>query len=311
MRIFVTGANGFVGGWLQRELTGAGHDVVHAPPQAQLDITDRAGLVRWFSGALGVPDAVAHLAGIAFAPDAGRAPAEAFRVNVAGTIAVFEALRELGLRPPVLVTGSSEVYGVPRAQDLPLAESAPLNPKHPYAMSKVAQEGVAVEAGVRWGFPVVVTRSFNHSGPGQRPVFVLPALARRVVAVRRLISPTIAAGNVDVRRDIGDVRDVVRAYRLLLEGSADRRFGTQPLIVNVGSGRAETIRSHIEQLCAMAEIVPAIVVDPALVRPDDPPEIRSNIALLTDLTGWRTEVPMDQTLADLLEEAETEASGPN
>jgi GDP-4-dehydro-6-deoxy-D-mannose reductase len=309
LRIFVTGANGFVGGWLQRELALAGHQVVLAPGQAQLDITDRAGLVRWFSGGPGAPDAVAHLAGIAFAQDAARDPAEAFRVNVAGTMAVFEALRELGLRPPVLVTGSSEAYGAPRPQDLPLAESAPLNPRQPYAMSKAAQEGVAVEAGARWGFPVVVTRSFNHTGPGQRPVFVLPAIARRVVAVRRGTAPVVVAGNVGVRRDIGDVRDVVRAYRLLLELSADRGLGSDPLIINVGSGRAETIRSHIERLCVMAEIAPAIRVDPALVRPDDPPEIRGNISLLTELTGWRPEVPMDETLADLLVEAETEAPG--
>ena len=304
MRIFVTGAIGFVGGWLQRELAGAGHEVIAAPGPDELDITDHAGLVRWFSGG---PDAVVHLAGMAFAPDARSDPAEAFRVNVGGTIAIFEALRELDVRPPVLVTGSSEVYGIPRPRDLPLSESAPVAPRHPYAVSKAAQEGVAIEAAARWGFPVVVTRSFNHSGPGQRPVFVLPALARRVVAVRRGAATSLHVGNIDVRRDIGDVRDVVRAYRLLLERLAECRLGRAPLVVNVATGRAPAIRSLIETLCSQAGIEAAIRIDPRLVRDDDPLEIRGDASLLHQVTDWQPQIPLSQTLADLLADAETEA----
>lgn len=303
MRIFVTGAIGFVGGWLHQELRAAGHEIVAAPGPHELDIANRDALVRWFSDG---PDAVVHLAGMAFAPDAQSDPAEAFRVNVGGTVAVFEALRALGLRPPMLVTGSSEVYGIPRAEDLPLRESALVEPRQPYAVSKAAQEGVAIEAAVRWSFPVVVTRSFNHSGPGQRPVFVLPAYARRVAAVRRGASDWLSAGNIDVRRDISDVRDVVRAYRLLLEGLAEGRLGQDPVVVNVATGRAELIRSMIDQLCALAGVSPEIRVDPALVRVEDPPEIRGDATLLRELTGWRPEIPLGQTLADLLAEAESE-----
>jgi GDP-4-dehydro-6-deoxy-D-mannose reductase len=308
MRVFVSGAIGFVGVWLGRELAAAGHDVVPAPGPEELDIADRAGLAHWLSSAEGPPDAVVHLAGMAFAQDARGDPAEAFRVNVGGTIALFEALRELGLRPPVLVTGSSEVYGAPRPEDLPLAESAPLSPRHPYALSKLAQEGVAIEAGARWGFPVIVTRSFNHSGPGQRPVFVLPALARRVVAVRRGLMPHVTAGNVDVRRDIGDVRDVVRAYRLLIEASVSGKLADAPAVVNVATGRAQSIRALIESLCGLAGIDPEVRVDPALVRAGDPPEIRGDASLLTELTGWRPEIEIQRTMADLLAEAEGEAA---
>jgi GDP-4-dehydro-6-deoxy-D-mannose reductase len=305
VRIFVTGASGFVGRWLQRELAAAGHEVVAAPSPTELDITDQDGLVRWLAGC---PDAVVHLAGIAFAPDAGSNAAEAFRVNVGGTIAIFEALRGLGLRPPVLVTGSSDVYGIPQSADLPLSESAPVNPRQPYAMSKAAQEGVAVEAGVRWRFPIVVTRSFNHTGPGQRPVFVVPAMARRVVAVKFGKAAVIPAGNVHVRRDIGDVRDVVRAYRLLLEASADGRLGGDPIVVNVATGRAEMIASLIEQMCTIAGIQSPVELDPTLVRADDPPELRGDASLLTELTGWHPEIPLERTLTELLTEAETEIS---
>jgi GDP-4-dehydro-6-deoxy-D-mannose reductase len=304
VRVFVTGAIGFVGGWLQRELVSAGHEVVAAPGPETLDIADSDALARWFDDRDGRPDAVVHLAAMAFAPDARSDPAEAFRVNVAGTVAVFEALRRLEIRPAVLVTGSSEVYGSPRPEDLPLSESSPLSPRHPYAVSKAAQEAIAVGAGVRWGFPVVAVRAFNHTGPGQRPVFVLPALARRVVAARRLGSREILAGNVDVKRDIGDVRDFVRAYRLLVEAAVAGRIGTDPAVVNVATGRAEAIRSLIERLCAIAGIEPIVRSDPGLVRPDDPPEIRGDASLLARLTGWQPEIPLDRTLADLISEAE-------
>jgi len=306
VRVFVTGASGFVGLWLQRELAAGGHEVVAAPGPQELDITDHAGLADWLADC---PDAVVHLAGMAFAPDAGSNPSEAFRVNVGGTIAIFEALRELGVRPSVLVAGSSDVYGTPRPDDLPLREGAPLSPQQPYAISKAAQEAVAIEAGVRWRFPIVVTRSFNHTGPGQRPVFVVPAMARRVVAVQRGEATIIRAGNVHVRRDIGDVRDVVRAYRLLLEALVGGRLGSVPIVVNVATGRAETIGSLIEGLCELAGIAATVQVDPALVRADDPPELRGDASLLTRLTGWLPEIPLRQTLAEVLAEAEADISG--
>ena len=309
MRIFVTGAIGFVGGWLQRELVAAGHTVVAAPGPDTLDITDRAGLVRWFSLPGGYPDAVVHLAGMAFAPDASGDPVEAFRVNLAGTLAVFQGLRELGLRPPVLVSGSSEVYGAPTPADLPLRETAPLDPRRPYALSKAAQEAAAIEAGALWGFPVVVTRSFNHCGPGQRPVFVVPAMARRVLAVKDGVAGVIPAGNVDVQRDFSDVRDVVRAYRLLLEASAAGRFAEKPLIVNVASGSAVSIRSLIERLCTLAGVRTSIEVDPALVRTDDPPEIRGDPTRLIELTGWHPEIPLERTLTDVLDDIQTPDGG--
>ena len=302
MRVYVTGAIGFVGGWLQGELTRNGHTVIPAPGPEELEITDRAGLARWFSGPNGAPEAVIHLAGMAFAPDARTDPAEAFRVNVGGTAALFEALRAIGIRPPVLVVGSSEVYGSPAAADLPLTEDSPVASIHPYALSKIGEEAVAIEAATRYGFPVVVARPFNHTGPGQRPVFVVPAMARRVVALQRGESSCIPAGNVDVRRDLTDVRDVVRAYRLLLELLTDDPTQA-PRVVNIAAGEAFSIRGLIEQLCALAGVPVRIEIDKALVRGNDPAEIRGDATLLTQLTGWRPEIPMRRTLADVLADA--------
>ena len=300
MRVFVTGAIGFVGQWLEKELSRHGHEVVPAPGPDVLDISDRCGLVRWLDHPNGRPDALVHLAGMAFAPDAGHDPAEAFRVNVGGTVALFEALRELGIRPPVLVSGSADVYGSPRPEDLPLSEDAPSAPNSPYSLSKVAQEGAAAEASARYGFPVVVTRSFNHTGPGQRPVFVVPAMAQRVMAVKRGQATSVPAGNVDVRRDLTDVRDVVVAYRLLIEAVAAGNLADRFRVVNVASGEAVTVRDIIERLCALAGVAPVIEIDQSLVRADDPAEVRGDATLIRQLVGWQPRIPRQQTLIDVL-----------
>jgi GDP-4-dehydro-6-deoxy-D-mannose reductase len=300
VRVFVTGAIGFVGQWLEKELRNHGHEVVGAPGPETLDIADRSALVRWLDRPAGRPDAVVHLAGMAFAPDAGSDPGEAFRVNVGGTVALFEALREIGIRPPVLVSGSADVYGTPRPDDLPLREDAPLAPNSSYSLSKAAQEGVAAEAAARHGFPVVVTRSFNHAGPGQRPVFVVPAMAQRVLAVKRGQAASIPAGNIDVRRDLTDVRDVVMAYRLLIEAAAAGKLGSPLTVVNVASGKVVTIREVIERLCALSGVAPVIEIDQSLVRPNDPREIRGDATLARQLVGWEAHITLERTLLDVL-----------
>jgi GDP-4-dehydro-6-deoxy-D-mannose reductase len=305
MRVFVTGSAGFVGGWLIGELRAAGHLVVEAPGPDEMDIADVPAVTRWLASTDGPPDAIAHLAGMAFAPDARSDPAEAFRVNVGGTLALFEALRSANLQPAVLVAGSSEVYGRPTPMDLPLTERSPIAPAGPYGLSKYAQETVAIEAARRQGIRVVATRSFNHTGPGQRPVFVVPAMAQRVLDVRDGHALSVPAGNVDVRRDITDVRDVVRAYRLLLELVSLEAVGgestaPQPLIVNVSSGTAISIRGIVDLMFEITGASAPIHVDPLLVRAGDPEEIRGDSALIRSLTGWTPQIPLRRTLSDLI-----------
>ena len=296
MRILVTGATGFVGRWLTEELRAAGHDPIGAPGIQELDVTDASAVSRFVREV--APDAIAHLAGMAYARDAAADPEGAMDVNVGGTRAVIEA--SAGIGPiPILVSGSSEVYGSPDPADLPLGEDAPLRPTQPYGRSKLAQEQTAIEMGAAAGIPIVVTRSFNHTGPGQRPEFVAPALATRILRAKAAGDPEVVVGALDVRRDIGDVRDVVRAYRLLLEGLA---ASTVPAgtVVNVATGRAISIREVFERLREIAEAQVSPRIDPTLLRAGDPPLIVGDPAVLHRLTGWSPQIPIEDTLADLV-----------
>jgi GDP-4-dehydro-6-deoxy-D-mannose reductase len=307
LRILVTGAHGFVGRWLARELTHHGHDVVEAPPTAGLDITDSDAVQRLVRGA--APDAIAHLAAVSFAGDARRDAERALHVNVGGTAVVLEAIRGLPKRPLLLITGSSEVYGHPRPEDLPLREIAPLRAAAPYGLSKLAQEGVAVELATAYEIPLVVARAFNHIGPGQRPEFVVPALAGRIVDAVAGRATTIPIGNADVRRDFLDVRDVVRAYRLLLESAGSRPAPRPPVVMNVASGASVSIRWIAETMKRYAGCTADLDVLPELVRPDDPPDIVGSADLLVEMTGWRPVRALDATLEEILAEAMARVEG--
>jgi GDP-4-dehydro-6-deoxy-D-mannose reductase len=296
VRVLVTGAHGFAGRWLIRELESAGHVAIPAPRGADEDLWNVARVRTQILDTR--PDAVAHLAAVSFGPDAAADPDLAIQTNAGGTQAIVDALASIDSRIVLLVTGSSEVYGRPDPTDLPLREEAPLLATAPYGLSKVAQETVAVEGAVRHGIPTAVTRAFNHTGPGQRPMFAAPAFARRVLDVQAGRATVIRAGNVDVRRDLGDVRDVVVAYRLLLE--LLQRGEAGPIVANVATGRSVSMREVITELSRAAGVEAPIEVDQALVRNNDPVEIRGDAGLLRKLTGWEPRRPLSETLQDLL-----------
>lgn len=295
MRVVITGATGFVGRWLTAELEQAGHETVSVDPS--IDIRDADAVSRAIDEAR--PTAIAHLAAVSFSPDATADPGAAFAVAVAGTTNVLEAARAASDRPAVLVTGSSEVYGSPDPAHLPLREDSPLRARSPYGVSKIAQESVGLAYAARYGLRVVVTRSFNHIGPGQRPDFVVPALARRVADMASGAADRIPVGNVDVRRDLTDVRDVVRAYRLLIEAAVEGRLPTDGVVVNVCSAESVAIRWIAEEFCRLAGVEPRLEVDPALVRDTDAPDIRGDYGLLAKLTGWRPSIPITDTLREI------------
>jgi len=294
--VLVTGATGFVGGWVVRELESAGHETIPSPPSRQLDISDSSAVATYLAQVR--PDAAVHLAGVAYARDAERDPSRALRVNEEGTRILLKTLGRLA-SVPVVVAGSSEVYGHPDPGALPLGEAATLQPVGPYGRSKLAQEQVALRVAETTAQPVVVTRSFNVTGPGQRAEFVAPALARRVLRARRNGDSEIVVGNLDVRRDIGDVRDAARAFRLILEGIAT---GSIPsgAVFNIATGASTAIRTLLDGLCQIIGVTVGYRVDAALVRANDPPDIVGDASKLRLATGWTPTYTLHQTLEDLV-----------
>lgn len=290
MRAFVTGGSGFVAGWLMEHLKASGDEVVSVDEST--DIADGPAMTRLLTEA--EPDAVYHLAAIASVGLSWKEPREVFRVNAVGTLEVLEAARACARPPRVLIIGSAEVYGTVTPEELPLTEDSPLRPVSPYAASKVAAEYLGVQAHLGHGLDVIRVRAFNHIGPGQRETFVVPDFARRVIEAQDKGQRDLPVGNLAVRRDFTDVRDVVRAYRLLAEkGEAGEAY-------NVCSGRDVTIEHIARRLMALSGAELELRVDAELVRPVEIPVLRGDSGRLTAATGWRPEIDLDQTLTDVL-----------
>lgn len=290
MRAFLTGGHGFVGGWLARHLAQSGDEVVLAP--GGLDVRDAAALTDALARAR--PEVVFHLAARTHVGASWSEPALTFEVNALGTLQVLEAVRSLQPVPRVVLVSSSEVYG--RGSGEVLNEDAPLRPVSPYAASKVAAEYLGIQAGLGYGVEVVRVRPFNHVGPGQRDDFVVSALARRVVEAERRGGDVLRVGNLDAARDFTDVRDVVRAYRLVaLEGEAGA-------VYNVCSGVATPISAVAELVASLARRPVRLEVDPALLRPVDVPVLVGDPGRLVARTGWKPEIPLETTVADVVED---------
>lgn len=294
MRALITGAGGFVGNHLVAHLDHVGDDV-HVTDRSTdgLDITDAPSLLELFRRIH--PEVVYHLAGASDVGGSWSTPQATFRANAEGTLNVLWAAREGGVER-VLTVGSADVYGKVGAGDLPIAETLPMRPVSPYAASKASADHVALQAHLGYGQHVVRARPFNHLGPGQSNRFVAPALAGRIAANERSVEAKVKVGNLSPERDFTDVRDVVRAYRLLVEQ------GTAGEVYNVCSGRAIAVQTLADQFIALATIPMELVTDPNLERPVDIPVLLGDSTRIRNDTGWEPQIPLEVTLADLLDD---------
>jgi len=290
-RALVTGARGFVGPWLIRHLESSGDDVT--APGADFDVTD-GDAVR---GALefACPEVIYHLAAFSNVAGSWSAPDSTFRTNAVGTSVLLEAVRSTTPATRVLLVSSAEVYGAVQPSQLPITEDAPLAPVSPYAASKAAAEMLGIQAALGFGLQVVRARPFNHIGPGQSADFVVSALAKRIVQAKRAGDRLIPVGNLSARRDFTDVRDVVKAYRLLaLRGKRGNAY-------NICSGVSIEIASIARQLIDLAEAEVTLERDESLFRPVDVADLRGDASRLSEETGWKPEVALEQSLAEILD----------
>jgi len=298
VRALVTGADGFVGGWLVQHLESEGDEVwlgtrirSHAGGRRRnMDVLDQASVEATLSWA--APTVIYHLAAIAFGPDVTADIGRAIDVTVRGTAFVLEAAAGMHPPPTVLIPSSSEVYG-PAGEEALLETRSP-SPSSLYGATKLAQETLGLTYHRGGVLPVVVARAFNHIGPGQRETFVVASLAAQLAEIASgRVEPILRVGNLDAERDFTDVRDVVRAYRALAAG------GHTGEPINVASGQAVAIRSVVDQLIDLSGTDVIIEVDPSRLRVHDVPVVRGDSTHLRRLTGWQPRVSLDRTLRDI------------
>jgi GDP-4-dehydro-6-deoxy-D-mannose reductase len=284
--VLVTGASGFVGSHLMDRLPGA-----VGWSRKDFDLLDRDAVRARIRELM--PSIVYHCAG---APHVAPSWANTMRPlanNVLATHYVLDALRRTGGTCRVLIPGSAYVY---RSSDAPLAENAEVAPANPYALSKLAQEQLGLRSVAEDGVDVIVTRSFNHTGPRQAPSFAASAFARQLARIEAgLEEPVMHVGNLEARRDMTDVRDTVRAYELLIER------GRPGVPYNVCSGVAYAIGELLESLKSRVRVPVRVEVDRSRLRPNDTPLLVGDPSRLRAETGWTPEIPFEKTLDDLMD----------
>jgi GDP-4-dehydro-6-deoxy-D-mannose reductase len=301
MKALITGAGGFVGRYLREHLAESGDEVVATDrSDGGPDLLDADSWTALLCRER--PEVVYHLAGDADVGGSWRHPRETFAANAVGTLHLLLASREAGVRR-VLNVGSADVYGRVSPDRLPIGEDHPLEPVSPYAASKIAADYLGLQATLGWGLEVIRVRAFNHIGPGQSDRFVAPAIATRIARNELEGRDEVPVGDLTPRRDLTDVRDVVRAYRLLVER------GEPGEVYNVCSGQAVAISDLAEQLLEMATRPMRLTTDPTLLRPVEIPVLIGDNAKLRAATGWQPQIPIPTTLKDLMEDCRNRVGG--
>jgi GDP-4-dehydro-6-deoxy-D-mannose reductase len=303
-RVLVTGCNGFVGRLLVERLVAEGYEVWGADRTGGGafagktwlvgDLVDRNYVEELLDNA--DPTCVVHLAGQASVRKSFDDPAQTLSDNTLPAINMLNALRKYGHETRVLLVGSADEYGSVAPSQLPLTEDTPGRSESPYALAKSIQGQIGRMFARLYGIDAIMTRSFNHTGPGQRDTFALPSFARQVAAIRRgEREPVMKVGNLDVKRDFMDVRDVCEAYLALIrKGKAGETY-------NVCSGKSYRIGDMLDRLCELAGVKVSIEVDPDRLRPVDMPELRGDPARIAADTGWTAKISIDETLQSLLD----------
>jgi len=308
--VLITGASGFVGGFLAEHLLSqGGYDIVgtatsdasiaHSPVAEKItfiktDFTDQAQVTSLLRRVQ--PDYVYHLVAQASVGASFQDPIGTLHANIDAQIHLLEALRsEKLLDTRVLIVCSAEEYGYVTPQDLPVDEETPLRPANPYSVSKITQDFLAFQYHLSYKLPLIRVRPYNHIGPRQKLGYVAADFAYQVAAIEKgKQEPIMKVGNLDAKRDFTDVRDMVRAYTLLVEK------GIPGEVYNVGAGVSHSAQDILNLLLKASDTTITVQHDPAKMRPSDVPEIVVNAHKMQKITGWKPEIPFEQTIQDIL-----------
>lgn len=305
-KALIIGAAGFVGSYLARELIEHHGMEVHATKLLQeqleiagstvhdLDILNKDEIVGLLYEVR--PNYIFHLAAQSSVSVAWRNPGITVDINVKGAINVMDAVRELYYKPSVLLIGSGEEYGHIREGETPIKEDSHLRPGNIYAATKVCQNMIAGIYTQAYGMDLMMVRAFNHIGPAQSPIFVVSDFCKQAAEIEAgKREPVMYVGNLAAKRDFTDVRDVVRAYALLIQnGKAGETY-------NVGSGHAYAIQEILDLIISLSNAEIKVETDPNKIRPVDVPIIEADITKLNRATGWKPQIPLKQTIQETLD----------
>lgn len=299
MKALITGINGFVGPYLREELENHGYNVVGIAlcsdnnDTKSLDLLNKDALATFLISEH--VDVVFHLAAQSSVALSWKTPQKTFEINVIATINLLDCIAEYCPKTKLLLVGSSDQYGNLKEKGELVSESTILQPQTPYAISKRAQEELALLYVKTKQLSIYLTRSFNHAGAGQKTGFMIPDFASGIVAVERGEKDFLSVGNLEAKRDFTHVTDIVRAYRLIVEQG---RIGE---IYNVGSGQVYSAQEILDKLVALSSVAITTKQDPQKMRPSDTPVIRCDNAKLKEHTGWDVSVGIDIILEEVLD----------
>ena len=313
VNVLITGGNGFSGSWLCEHLLNLDKNLhVHTTIRGrcrqtsfidhikdnltlvECDLTDYNSVQSTIEESQ--PDMIFHLAAISFVPTSWRAPQETINTNVMGTLNLLEAIRKSSFNPKIVVTGTSEEYGLVNKEDLPLKEDAPKNPLSPYGVSKVAQSLLSYQYHKSYGMKIIRTRAFNLMGPRSGEKIVSANFAKQIVKFEREkdIPHVLKTGNLDSIRDFNDVRDIVRAYWLAIN-KCD--YGD---VYNISTGIGHKIIEIIDIYSKLAKVEFNVMIDEKKSRPSDVPILIGDSSKFREKTGWKPEISFEKSLSDVL-----------
>lgn len=311
MKVMITGVTGFAGSYLaeyllqKKDVEIFGLKRWNSPLKDIQAIKDQITLINFDLGdphsihhAIQEikPDKIFHLAAQSYVPMSFRAPHDTFRANVFGTISILEAVRAAAIDPIIHVCTSSEVYGQVCEEDLPIDEQTAFRPQSPYGVSKVAEDLTAYQYFASYGMKILRTRSFTHTGPRSKEVFVAPAFAKQIAEIEWGVKKDqiIHVGNLDSIRTFLDIRDMVEAYWILTEKCSAGE------VYNLAGSKTCTVKEMLDCLLSMTDIKPQIEVDPKLLRPSDVTLQIPDISKFAQATGWAPKIPFEETLREIL-----------